>query len=66
LKLFGKIENNKLLIRTLLDNAGMGCEVNGIVKMHVAMSHPSTVNEGNITLEIPTPTVHLLSNWQEI
>jgi hypothetical protein len=66
LKLFGTINGQNLEIRSLLDNAGLGVEVRGAVAMTVTMTHPSTISERSVTLELPTPVSQLTQDWQEL
>jgi hypothetical protein len=54
-----------LVLRAELDHAGLGTIVKGKTSMTVSMSHPSTVTENNVTLEIPTPSIRLSSPWHE-
>jgi hypothetical protein len=50
----------------LLDHAGLGTKVNGTITMAVSISHPSTVTENGVTLELPNPTISVSVPWQEI
>ena len=66
LKVYGNIVGDELQLRTLLDHAGIGTAVNGTITMTVLMSHPTTVTENDVTLELPTPTVQIHTPWHAI
>ena len=40
--------------------------VRGSVAMTVTMTHPSTISERSVTLELPTPVSQLTQDWQEL
>jgi hypothetical protein len=52
-----------MVLRTLLDHLGLGCVVNGTIQMSITMSHPNTVTENGLTLELPSPTVTQIVPW---
>jgi hypothetical protein len=66
LKLYGNINDGNLSFRTLLDHSGTGSDVTGTISMSIIMSHPSTVTENTVTLEIPSPTAIQSTFWHQI
>ena len=66
LKVYGSIIADKLILRVILDNSGLGIRVRGTMKMSVAMAHPLTVTENNVTLTLPVPAIELTQGWTEI
>jgi hypothetical protein len=66
LKLYGNIDNGNLSFRTLLDHSGTGSNVTGTISMSIIMSHPSTVTENTVTLEIPSPTAIQSTFWHQV